>query len=149
MALFTKLEFTEEQKKEYGKLKTFALLVGIPGLILSLVFYLMGDRSLSDITITITLAILIVHANNKYKEILSRSEKTVEYSKFQKEIYSKGFKYFIIPEIIGILILMYFCLKYNMSPWWPIVYCIIFSIFAGIWAFWYEKKKFGSIKKAP
>jgi hypothetical protein len=149
MALFTKLEFTEEQKKEYGKLKKFALVVGIPGLILTFVFALMGERELSDAIISITLAILVIYPYNKYREILSKSEKTVEYSKFQKEIYIKGWKYFIIPSCFGALILMYFCFRYHISPWWLMVFVIICSVGGGIWASWYEKKKFGSIKRAP
>jgi len=149
MPLITKLEFTEEQKKEYGKLKKFALVVGIPGLILTFVFYLMGEHEIADVIISITLAILIIYPYNKYKKILSKGEKTVEYAKFQKEIYFKAWKYFIIPSCFGTLILMYFCFRYHISPWWPIIFLIICSISVGVWAFWYEKKKFGSIKRAP
>jgi len=149
MALFTKLEFTEEQKKEYKKLKMVVLIVGIIGLLLTCVFYMSGDRANADIAITITLAILIVYAYRKYRNILSKSGRTVEYSKFQKEIYSKAFKYFIVPGSIGSLILMYFCFKYYISPWWLIIFVIIYSIVVGIWTSWYEKKKFGSIKRAP
>jgi len=149
MTLFTKLEFTEEQKKEYGKLKRFALLVGIPGIILTLVFYLIGDRSLADIIITITLAILVIYPYNKYREILSKSEKTVEYSKFQKEIYFKGWKYFIIPSSIGAIALTWFGIQYNLSVWWIMIYMIIWAVAVMAWAFKYEKKRFGSIKRAP
>lgn len=144
-----KLEFTKEQKKEYEKLKIVVGVVGIAGLILTFLFYVCEYSDFSKITITITLAFLIIYTYSKYKKILSKGRKTKEYSNFQKEIYSKAFIFFLIPITIGGLIIVFLSFEYEVSPWWLLVYFAIVGVIIGIWAALYEKKRFGAIMRAP
>jgi len=147
--LIKKLKFTEKQKSEYKKLKVIVGLVGIIGLVLTAILYFLGYRDDSQLTISVTLAFLIIYVYYKYRRILSKSKTTVKYSNFQKEIYSKAFAIFLIPMIIGALIIVFLSFEYGANPWWLLVYFAIIFAIVVIWAFIYEKKKFGTIMKAP
>lgn len=149
MKVIKKLKFTEEQKKEYKKLKIIVSLVGIIGIVLTAILYFFGYRDDSQLIISATLAFLIIYVYDKYRKILSKSKTTVEYSNFQKEIYSKAFTIFLIPLIVGSLIIMFLSFEYEVNSWWLLVYFAIIFVIIVIWAFVYEKKRFGAVYRAP
>lgn len=143
-----KLEFTEEQKREYKRLRIIAVSIGTLGLILMIIFYLRGWREPIG-NIGLILVIFYAYFSKKYSDILLKSEKTIEYGKFQKELYSKLYRYILPPIAIGGIIAVFVILKFHLNPYLIVVYLIGSGVVAGIWASWYEKKKFGSIKRAP
>jgi len=87
--------------------------------------------------------------NERYRKILLESEKTIEYANFQKELYSKLYKFFLPSLVIGAIIFMFIIIKFSLTPWLIAIYLVGSGVVAGIWTAQYEKKKFGSIKKAP
>jgi len=148
MISVTKLEFTEKQKKEYKKLRMITISIGTIGFLLMIILFLIGERDLISI-ISGLLVIFYAYFNNKFRKILSKGKKTIEYANFQKEMYSKLYKYILPPLMAGAIIFVFIILEFSLRPWLIAIYLISSGIIAGIWAARYEKKKFGSIKKAP
>ena len=153
MSLTKKLKFIDEQKKEYKKLRIVCGTVGSIGIFLTVIFYIFGYADYADLTISIVLVFLIIFVYRNYRKILSQSKTTIEYSNFQKEIYLKTFKLFILIlpiEIVLAFYLMFFQTELLSKNLW-LIFVIIFvpAIMLGIWAFIYEKKKFGVIYRAP
>ena len=148
MISITKLEFSQKQKKEYKKLRMIAVSVGAAGLILMIVSFCFGYRDFGSI-IGIFLMGFYAYFNERYRKILLESEKTIEYANFQKELYSKLYKFFLPPLTIGAIIFMFIIIKFSLTPWLIAIYLVGSGVVAGIWTAQYEKKKFGSIKKAP
>jgi len=148
MTSITKLEFSPEQKKEYQKLRIIAVLVGIAGLILMIVSFYLGYKDFVS-TLGIFLMIFYAYFNEKYRKVLLKSKKTVGYANFQKEIYSKLYKFILPPLVIGAIILMFIIIKFSLGPWLIAIYLVASGLIASLWAGQYEKKRFGSIKKVP
>jgi hypothetical protein len=153
MSLMKKLDFTEEQRRKYRKLKMIVASAGISGLIMSAILYILGYSSISEIIIFLTCAFLIIYVYDRYRKILLKGKSTVAYAEFQKELYAKAFKFFAIflmPYFFLVVYLMEFQSKLLAENPMLVVLLISFpGIIFGIWAAWYEKKKFGALMRAP
>ena len=149
MSLTKKLKFTEEQKKEYKKLRIICGTVGIVGIILAVVFYIFGYTDYADLTISITLSFLVIYVYWKYVKVLSKTKVTRAYSDFQKRMYALALL-FAIPYLIllGYLVSSYMDYFAN-NIILLIALMIIPGIVAGLIVAYYEKKKFGALQRAP
>jgi hypothetical protein len=153
MSLTKKLKFTEEQKKEYKKLRIICGAVGFVGLLITAIFYIFGYRDYADLTVSITLAFLVIYAYRKYGKILSKTKVTRTYSEFQQKMYAYAL-IFSIPYIALLCFLVYYLLWYQTeflakNIIWLIVLMILPGVIAGILVSYYEKKKFGALMRAP
>ena len=148
MASITELKFTEEQKREYKKLRIIAVSVGIIGLILMTILFVLDQHDSANIVVSL-LMIFYVYFNHQYIKLLSKSEKTTDYVNFKNKLYSKFYKFWLFPIIAGNVIFVFVILEFSLNPWLIAIYLVGSGIAVGSWAAREEKKKFGSIKKAP
>lgn len=149
MTFIKKLKFTEEQKREYKKLKIIVGLVGVIGLIFTYIFYTLGYSDISYIGISITLTILIVYTYYRYRKILSKAKVTRAYADFQRQAYTIGL-ILVVPYLILLSYLVYLKMEFfaeNLIL--LIILMFIPGIIAAILVALYEKKKFGALMRAP
>ena len=153
MSRVKKLDFTEEQKKEYRKLKMIIVFLGIPGLVIGVIVRILGFLQISDLTISLLLLFLCLYVYSRYRRILSKGKSTIAYAEFQKEIYArvlKLFGLFLIPYSFFVVYLVVF--QTELLARNPVLIFLLLlapGIIFGIWAMLYELKRFGALMRAP
>lgn len=153
MSRVKKLDFTEEQKKEYRKLRMIIVFIGIPGLVTVIVLRLLGFVQISNLAISLLLLFLCFYVYSTYRRILSKGKSTTVYAEFQKEIYGKALKLFglfLIPYSFLVVYLVVF--QTELLAQNPVLIFLLLlapGIIFGIWAMLYELKRFGALMRAP
>lgn len=148
-----RLDFTEEQKRKYRRLKVITAGIGISGLTFSILLSLFGFQEISELLVSLLVLFVCLYVYRQYRKILSDSSSTRSYSKFQDEIYAKTFKLLalLLPiESVLAYYLMFFQTEFLSKNLWLIFIIILApAIILGIWAGWYEKKRLGALHRAP